>query len=1338
MSMSTGISTPQETLAQVGNELDKIWLPKHHNAFLTITEKTSKDLFDNLTNVGSDLAIKKLTLIKYTLQNALTAGDLTDDQPTQVETIKNSITFPVDNLQSKINALFAHIGGAAWKRDPLNTEDNRHLGEAIEQKLYVLGINTQKQFDALVKNPDAQTLLLDIFSDVGYTTQAKMTLQKAIRMKKEYAEKKPTLDTIDNSQKENILTALVRDTDVKNALQEGYTDKQKKVFWAYRDAVIKNDVYRGIVWDYYKNYLTWRSHSGSIDFASNGNDFLESDAFRDFKRKTVDDDVVRGAIYADLNDTEKWLVRNGGILDLQIDPTTKKGTFTIPTWDIVVVKPTNHLHEWGKTEPNVVAKDIIIDDGTTQKHFSPTASVPLHELEGGGKTITAKLEVKPHLEYDSKSTWISLEFKTPPEEITLDMSAAQLNALLNALPVEKPSAISIDGIDYTKGDALTSLPTYLRGKVMPGAWVDIVMTDSTWGAVTLATPNVQADGSFSIHLPVLPNGTYRIEMKSTYNGKVSAPVEFFQKIDLPAATAEQPNNFPFPAKDNVTVSTVVESDLVPITWITVPAEARCTLWDIRVRGWAWIPAGTPLTVNPNEEIQVRVTSHANHDTIVNSVVTVNGKPSIFRVKTELAAGPVGPETPGDFPFLPKENVAVSTVVESDLVPITWITVPAEARCTLWDIRVRGWAWIPAGTPLMVNPNEEIQVRVTSHANHDTIVNSVVTVNGKPSIFTVKTAADVVAPTRTQITEPWRNVFQNNPVVLKGTAWNNAEVQIQEYVGGAWVNVWGVITSNTTWEWQLSLWRMTVGNHRLRAVPLDSVGTLRPLLAYEHTFEVGHFQIGPITTTRAGWILTNVACRMDVSAGEQLKIGYKTPWSTTVVPLIDQVPAAAVYDLDEDVNLPHGKYTLVVEHYGKKEEKEFEVQPQPLVVNPLVGNQRRQRLTGTGEPNEQVVVKMSIWGNPEKTYKPIVWTDGTWSIQLDDLVSGPCTLEATCAGNTIRQQLDLDIPNRRPILNNPNVVVNEWQQQFDVSGYLPRNCLDCDRVLIKIWNTTIRSLDLGNRTRGGAFRDAGRNIANLSRQRRHDNSFETDLTIADLALELWESKSITIVPVGRNGTEYTDESATMTVEYREHIRQKHAVATEPAGVVTKSDVTFAGTATKWVKRVRVWKEWIGLWHSRFRWKNQMEYVPVDAEGNWKTTKTIKNDGNYSYRVAAVDDQWNIWPSSPIDFSVKIPENAYKKHFWKPWTRFRKKPKEDGEKDNKSENAKEWKGWSESWKSSWWGMFGFLKDILQGDIAATRWLDKNVKFPNQWVSMWRFYGWMIDGKNELTDKLSGSWK
>ena len=43
-----------------------------------------------------------------------------------------------------------------------------------------------------------------------------------------------------------------------------------------------------------------------------------------------------------------------------------------------------------------------------------------------------------------------------------------------------------------------------------------------------------------------------------------------------------------------------------------------------------------MTVNPNEEIQVRVTSHANHDTIVNSVVTVNGKPSIFRVKTEAA------------------------------------------------------------------------------------------------------------------------------------------------------------------------------------------------------------------------------------------------------------------------------------------------------------------------------------------------------------------------------------------------------------------------------------------------------------------------------------------------------------------------------------------------------------------------------------------------------------------------------------------------------------------------------------------------------------------------------
>jgi len=53
----------------------------------------------------------------------------------------------------------------------------------------------------------------------------------------------------------------------------------------------------------------------------------------------------------------------------------------------------------------------------------------------------------------------------------------------------------------------------------------------------------------------------------------------------------------------------------------------------------------------------------------------------------------------------------------------------------------------------------------------------------------------------------------------------------------------------------------------------------------------------------------------------------------------------------------------------------------------------------------------------------------------------------------------------------------------------------------------------------------------------------------------------------------------------------------------------------------------------------------VDGKWSANKTILKDGNQSWRVAAVDDNGNLGPSSPINFRMQLPENEGKLPWWK---------------------------------------------------------------------------------------------
>lgn len=716
---------------------------------------------------------------------------------------------------------------------------------------------------------------------------------------------------------------------------------------------------------------------------------------------------------------------------------------------------------------------------------------------------------------------------------------------------------------------------------------------------------------------------------------------------------------------------------------------------------------------------------------------------------EYTASTQSPETPNDFPFPRKDDVALSVVggapntVESKPVQITNITRPTEVRCASGEFTVDGWAtWHAAWTAwIMIQPNGFLQVRIAASTEYAEETIATVAVGTKSSDFIVKTIDTPATIERPTINKPWSFVYWWAPVDIEWVGEKGHLVVVRD---GA--TVLGTVRCDAAWAWKLPVGNLTEWNHALTVTWCDASWTEVAWLTGTLNIIVWYMRMEWLTGTR-----NDIAFTMHGEPNKSYHARRRKEWDTNWHEASGLLPAAGQDTITfGGLDLGHGKYEVDCYQDDAANAKKgvFTIDPLPATITPLVANQRRQVLTGTGEPGEDGTVKIKIWGNAEETKDIKVDAAWNWSLQLDDLVSGPCTIEATIAWNTVRQNTNLDIPSRRPQLNHGDIVVHEWRGIFDVSGYLPRECLDCNRVLIKDnAGNTLKTLDLWTRTRWWAFRDAWRNIADFGRHRRRDNSFETDMNINDLWLDVGKSMPLTIVPFGIDGREHKDEAVTFTVEHREDIRQRRATASKPWWIIKTSSVDFEWKAP-WAKRVRLWKEGIGLWHGFLRGKSQIEEIDV-VDGKWSANKTILKDGKQSWRVAAVDEQDNLGPSSPIEFTMKLPENEGKMPRWKkalPWNWRRKNKKGKWEEEGKEEkegSEEKWgdeKGWgsegtwggSDSEKSKKRWLFWWIRDFIKWDNAIVHGLNKHV--PMDWTWLGKFYGGMVTDQNVVVKTLN----
>lgn len=180
-----------------------------------------------------------------------------------------------------------------------------------------------------------------------------------------------------------------------------------------------------------------------------------------------------------------------------------------------------------------------------------------------------------------------------------------------------------------------------------------------------------------------------------------------------------PDTFSFTSKMDVVPNTLVESAAVSINGINALTPVSITGGDYRLNGGTYVK--TAGTVKAGDTVQVRHTSSNLSKTAVNTTLTVGGVKAIF-TSTTFAIDTV----PDAFSFASRSGVALNTVVESAVVTLKGINMPATISIAGGEYRLNGGTYTKAaGT---IKNGDTLQVRHTSATTSKKTVTTSVTVD----------------------------------------------------------------------------------------------------------------------------------------------------------------------------------------------------------------------------------------------------------------------------------------------------------------------------------------------------------------------------------------------------------------------------------------------------------------------------------------------------------------------------------------------------------------------------------------------------------------------------------
>ena len=155
---------------------------------------------------------------------------------------------------------------------------------------------------------------------------------------------------------------------------------------------------------------------------------------------------------------------------------------------------------------------------------------------------------------------------------------------------------------------------------------------------------------------------------------------------------------------NVPLANVVESGILTISNLASSTSLNIVGGEYRLNGGAYTKAAG--TAKNGDTLQVRHTSATTSATAVTTTVTLGTRPLTFK-STTLVVDTV----PDAFSFASRSGVALNTVIESAIVTIKGINMPATISIAGGEYRLNGGAYTKAtGT---IKNGDSLQVRHTS-------------------------------------------------------------------------------------------------------------------------------------------------------------------------------------------------------------------------------------------------------------------------------------------------------------------------------------------------------------------------------------------------------------------------------------------------------------------------------------------------------------------------------------------------------------------------------------------------------------------------------------------------
>lgn len=352
----------------------------------------------------------------------------------------------------------------------------------------------------------------------------------------------------------------------------------------------------------------------------------------------------------------------------------------------------------------------------------------------------------PNLENGNPTAWMvdfalgtakATESKASSKYVRLVRNAD--TEIVSAFDTLAPELSDIKAIDVTKTAATISVTSdtddnaYIirvaKGSTVPTR--EQVKARVTYAGVTIEKGDVAtliAGGVYTLLYDPLATAT-EFDLYLVAHNALDNAHSFVEHLRF--NTYQDPDDFSFVDKTGVAVNTLVESDPLTVSGLTVKTNISIANGEYRIGTGDYTSAAGE--VSNGEDVQVRHTSSDINIGTIETTLTIGEKSAVFRSIT------VSDSTPDQFRFTDRTHVAYQQIITSDEIIVRDVAISLPISVVGGEYSVNGAAFTAsAGT---VNLGDSVAVRLVSASTGLETTEVTLTIGSISDTFSVTTDVD---------------------------------------------------------------------------------------------------------------------------------------------------------------------------------------------------------------------------------------------------------------------------------------------------------------------------------------------------------------------------------------------------------------------------------------------------------------------------------------------------------------------------------------------------------------------------------------------------------------------